>query len=104
MSHDAVGKQMDELWAKAREELLRAMDGAPPDSIISGTEWQVREIQQRLARECFQLMVQNKVDRLDQTPQGGFSPGKDPAATGPSQRGSTRTPRRDDQRRDPGHA
>lgn len=88
MSHDTVRKQMDELWSKAREELLGVMEGAPPDSIISGTEWQVREIQQRLARECFQLMVQSKVDRLDQTPPGAFSPGKHPAATGSSQRGS----------------
>ena len=89
MSHDAVRKQMDELWAKARDELLKVMEGAPPDSIISGTEWQVREIQQRLARECFQLMVQSKVDRLDQTPQGDFSPGKGSGATGPSKRGGT---------------
>jgi hypothetical protein len=82
MTQDAVRKQMDELWSKAREELLGVMEQAPPDNIISGTEWQVRQIQQQLARQCFQLMVQSKVDRLDQSPQGVFSPGKGSAATG----------------------
>jgi hypothetical protein len=88
MSQDAVREQMNVLWVKAREELLSAMEGAPPDSIISGTEWGVREIQQRLARDCFQVMVQSKVDRLDHAPQGAFSPGKDSGATGVAQRGS----------------
>lgn len=87
MSQDAVREQMNGLWVKAREELLRVMEGAPPDSIISGTEWEVREIQQRLARDCFQLMVQGKLDRLGQTPQGVFSPGKDSTPTGTAQRG-----------------
>lgn len=87
MKPDAVRQRMDELWAKAREELLRVMEGAPPDSIISGTEWQVREIQQRLARECFELMVQNKVDQLDQTPRGAFSPDRESGTAGPSRRG-----------------
>jgi hypothetical protein len=77
MSQDAVRKQMDEAWVKAREELLAAMQGAPPENIVSGTEWRVREIQQRLARECFQLMIQGKID---QTRQGAFSPAAGPAA------------------------
>ena len=94
MSQDAVRKEMDEAWAKAREELLAVMAGAPPDSIVSGTEWQVREIQQKLARECFQIMVQNK---LDSTLQGAFSPSKD-AGSAPGR--VAPAPDHHDQRRD----
>ena len=102
MSQDAVRRQMDEAWNKAREELLAVMKGAPQDSIISGTEWQVREIQQRLARECFQIMVQNKVDQMR---QGAFSPGEPPAssAAGPAADRGPRPPVHHDQRRDPDH-
>lgn len=95
MSQDAVRKQMDQAWAKAREELLAVMSGAPPTSIVSGTEWQVREIQQKLARECFQIMVQNK---LDQTVQGAFSP---TAGPGSAPGRVTPAPDHHDQRRDP---
>ena len=90
MTQDAIRKQMDGLWARAREELLGVMDKAEVGDIISGTEWEVRAIQQRLARQCFELMVQNRVDGLDQTPQGAFSPAGDGAAmAGPSQSRST---------------
>ena len=86
MAQDAIRRQMDGLWARAREELLGVMDKAEVGDIISGTEWEVRAIQQRLARQCFELMVQNRVDGLDQTPQGAFSPAGDGAAmAGPSQ-------------------
>jgi hypothetical protein len=88
MAQDAIRKQMDEAWAMAREELLGVMEKAPADNIISGTEWEVRAIQQGLAQRCFQLMVQSKVDRLDQSPTGVFSPGQAGAARGaPAQGG-----------------
>jgi hypothetical protein len=94
MSQDAVRKEMDEAWAKAREELLAVMAGAPPNSIISGTEWQVREIQQKLARECFQIMAQSK---LDSTLQGAFSP---TTGAGSASGRVAPTPDHHDQRRD----
>lgn len=75
MAQDAIRGRMNELWTEAREELLGRMDKAEAGDIISGTEWEVRRVCQRLARDCFQLMVQHKVDGLDQTPEGAFSPG-----------------------------
>jgi len=91
MSLDAIRKQLDAEWAKEREELVKVMEEAPDDSIIASTEWHVRAIHQALAQKCFQLMVQSKVDRLDQTPQGVFSPGGaigiDAARGAASQRG-----------------
>ncbi len=95
MSQDAVRKELDLAWAKAREELLAVMAGAPPSSIISGTEWQVREIQQKLARDCFQIMVQNK---LDSAGQGAFSPS---ARAGSAAGGVAPASDHHDQRRDP---
>jgi len=86
MAQDAIRKQMDQLWTKTREELLGVMDKAQVGNIISGTEWEVRAIQQRLAKECFELMVQSRVDGLDQTPNGVFSPtGNGIAVAGPAQ-------------------
>ena len=62
------------------------MNAAPADNIISGTEWEVRAIQQWLTQWCFQLMVQSKVHRLDQSPEGAFPPGGVGTAQGaPSQ-------------------
>lgn len=89
MSLDAIRKQLDAEWAKEREKLLKVMQEAPDNNIISGTEWEVRAIQQRLAQKCFELMVQSKVDHLQQSPKGAFSPGGVDAAEGAApQRGS----------------
>lgn len=88
MSLDAIRKQLDTEWAKERERLLSVMEAAPADNIISGTEWQVHAIHQALANRCFELMVQSKVDRLDQSPEGAFSPGGIGTTRGsPTQRG-----------------
>ena len=74
MAQDAIRGRMDDLWSKAREELLGVMDKAEAGTIISGTEWEVRRVYQRLARDCFELMVRGKGEGLDQTTGGAFFP------------------------------
>lgn len=99
MSQDAIRGRMDELWGKAREELPGVMDGAEVGDIISGTQWEVRRMHQQLARDCFQPMVRGRIEGLDQTPAGAFSPGGSPAAPGrPAKGGAARASDRHRQR------
>jgi hypothetical protein len=99
MAQDAIRGRMNELWSKAREELLGVMDRAEAGDIISGTEWEVRRVYQQLARDCFQLMVQSKVEKLDQTPGGAFSPcGVAAGPAGPEEGGPASAPGRHRQR------
>ena len=70
-----------ELQAKVDQALDRAMDAvaaAPDGQWISASEWVVREAFQDLTRDCFQAIVQARVD-ADPDPAvnaGSFSPGR----------------------------
>jgi hypothetical protein len=90
------------LRAKFDEAMDRAMDAveaAPDGRWIAGSEWAVRGAFQGLMRECFQEIVQAKVDSDPAAAAGSFPPGAGPghAAGGGAVQG--RAARRRAQRR-----
>jgi hypothetical protein len=71
------------LRAKVDAAPDRAMDAvaaAPDGQWIAGSEWVVREAFQGLMRECFQEIVQAKIDADPSASAGSFSPVRRPAA------------------------
>src|SRR5438309_236638 len=68
-----------ELHAKVDRALDRAMDAvaaAPDGQWINASEWVVREAFQELTRDCFQAIVQARVDADPAAnAAGSFSPG-----------------------------
>jgi hypothetical protein len=69
-----------ELAAKLDQALERAMDAveaAPDGQWISASEWVVREAFQELTRDCFQAMIQARVDAAAEPAANAaaFSPG-----------------------------
>jgi hypothetical protein len=69
-----------ELHAKVDRALDRAMDAvaaAPDGQWINASEWVVREAFQELTRDCFQAVVQARVDADPAANAAAFSPGRD---------------------------
>jgi hypothetical protein len=63
------------------DEALLAVQAAPDGRWLAGSEWQIRDIFQRLTTECFQSLVQFRLDTHPLTSQEAFSPcGRDGVA------------------------
>lgn len=59
----------------ALDEALNAVEAAPDGRWIVGSEWAVRGAFQGLMKECFQEIVQAKIDSDPAAAAGSFSPG-----------------------------
>ena|SRR5215204_2831826 len=80
----------------ALDKAMDAVQAAPDGQWIAGSEWAVRGAFQDLMRDCFQEIVQAKVDRDPAAAAGSFSPGARPGQGGAVQ---GRAARRRSQRR-----
>jgi len=75
MDKEVVERQLNELSQKAMREARSAVEQAPDGHWIAASEWQVRDIFQRLTRDCYQAMLQAKADAHWAADQAVFSPG-----------------------------
>jgi len=66
----------------ALDQAMDAVAAAPDGRWIAGSEWAVRGAFQELMRECFQEIVQAKVDADPAASAGSFSPGARPGHGG----------------------
>jgi len=57
------------------DEALKAVDSAPDGHWIAASEWEVRDIFQKLTADCFGQMIQERIDRLPSASQSAFFPG-----------------------------
>lgn len=71
MDRDALKRSLKEQFDQSLEKALDAVEQAPDGRWIAASEWQVREIFQKLMSECYQTMLQAK---MDAAPQAAFSP------------------------------
>src|SRR5437763_4921443 len=75
MDKDVLQSRLNELCQQAMSEARAAVDQAPDGHWIAASEWQVRDIFQRLTRDCYQAMLQAKADAHWAADQAVFSPG-----------------------------
>ena len=73
MDRDALKRSLKEQFEQSLEKALDAVERAPDGRWIAASEWQVREIFQKLMSECYQTMLQAK---MDAAPQAAFSPSR----------------------------
>ncbi len=98
MDKEVLKVRLTERFQQSLNEALRAVDEAPDGQWIAASEWEVRDIFQKLTAECFGQMIQGRVDRLPSESQAAFSPdGRVDAASG---QGKSRRARVDRGRRD----
>ena len=59
---------------KMADESLAAMDQAPANNIIGGSEWGVQEAVMKAKQRIFERLVQAKVRQIDASERASFSP------------------------------
>jgi hypothetical protein len=75
MDKEVLERQLNELCQNAMSEARAAVEQAPDGQWISASEWQVRDIFQRLTRDCYQAMLQARADAHPTAKQAAFSRG-----------------------------
>lgn len=76
MDKEVLDRRLDELCQKALSEARAAVDQAPDGQWIAASEWQVRDVFQKLTRDCYQAMLQAKADAHPAASEAAFSPGR----------------------------
>ena len=82
MDRQALRRQLRSKLDSVLERAMDAVEAAPDGRWIAGSEWAVRGAFQELMRECFQEIVQAKVDADPAASAGSFSPGARPGHGG----------------------
>lgn len=71
MDKEVLKRRLTERFEKSLADALAAVEAAPDGQWIAASEWQVREVFQRLTAECYQEMVQGRIDAAS---RAAFSP------------------------------
>ena len=83
MDRQALRRRLRGKFEEALDKAVDAVEAAPDGHWVAGSEWAVRGAFQELMRECFQELVQARVDADPAAPApapaGSFSPGARPA-------------------------
>jgi hypothetical protein len=75
MDRQRLKRQLRPKVEAALEKAIEAVQAAPDGQWIAASEWAVRGAFQELMRECFQEIVQAKLDADPCVSAGSFSPG-----------------------------
>ena len=98
MDKEVLKRQLTERLQQSLDSAIKAVDEAPDGQWIAGSEWEVRDIFQKLTADCFGQMIQHRMDHLPSASQAAFSPGagsKTVAEQGQSPRMGAHRRRRD---------
>ena|SRR5688572_6970658 len=82
MDRRALKRKLRAKFESRLDEAMDAVESAPDGRWIAGSEWAVRDAFVGLMRECFQELVQAKLDRDPAALAGSFSPGARPGRDG----------------------
>jgi hypothetical protein len=65
MDREALKRELTEQFQLSLDQAMEAVEQAPDGRWIAASEWQVREVFQRLMAESFQRILQAKLDAAD---------------------------------------
>ena len=74
MDKEVLKRQLTERFQQSLDSALKAVDDAPDGKWIAASEWEVRDIFQKLTSDCFGQMIQRRIDHLPSASQAAFSP------------------------------
>src|SRR5437879_8019106 len=74
MDKDVLKRRLTERFQQSLDSALKAVDEAPDGQWIAASEWEVRDIFQKLTADCFGEMIQRRIDQLPSASQAAFSP------------------------------
>lgn len=76
MDKDVLKKRLMASCEAHLDKAMAAVESAPDGQWIAASEWAVREAFQDLMRDCFQDMVQSRVNAEPSAKQAAFSPSR----------------------------
>jgi len=84
MDRDKLKRELTEQFQQSLDQAIEAVERAPDGQWIAASEWDIREIFQKLMADSFQKLLQAKLNAAD---QAAFSPsGQAVAKQGPARR------------------
>jgi hypothetical protein len=72
MDRDALKRELTEQFHQSLDQAMDAVERAPDGAWISASEWEIRELFQKLTAQAFERILQAKLDAAEQ--RGAFSP------------------------------
>jgi hypothetical protein len=75
MDREVLSDRLDGLFQEALAKAMELVEKAPDGQWIAATEWPVREVFLDLARQCYQEMLQARIDSTPAASRPPFSPG-----------------------------
>lgn len=78
MDKDVLKQELMARAAVAADQAMAAVEQAPEGQWIAGSEWQIREIYQRLMSESFGEILQSRIDAHPAAKLAAFSPSGQP--------------------------
>jgi hypothetical protein len=93
MNREVLKKQLRERFEHALNRMIGAVEQAPDGRWIAASEWEVRQAGQDLTRDCYQAILQARVEQTPAATEPSFSPSTGPS-TGdvPAQQGKPKGP------------
>lgn len=82
MDRQALRRKLRGKVEQALDKAMDAVESAADGRWVAGSEWAVRGAFQDLMRECFQEIVQARIDADPAAAAGSFSPGARPGRGG----------------------
>ena len=74
MDTEVLKQKLRAQFERRMEEALSAVQKAPDGQWIAASEWEIRDIFQKLTAECFQDLVQARLESHPLASQEAFSP------------------------------
>ena len=88
MDRDALKRELTQHFQQSLDQAMDAVEQAPDGAWISASEWQIRELFQKLTAQAYERILQAKLDAAEKS--GAFSPS---AEVGDAGQGKTRAQR-----------
>jgi hypothetical protein len=79
MDREALKRELTDQFHQSLEQAMDAVQRAPDGAWISASEWEVREVFQKLTAQAFERILQA---RLDAAKPAAFSPSRPSQAAG----------------------
>lgn len=92
MDREALKRELTEQFQQSLDQAMDAVQRAPDGAWIAASEWEVREVFQKLTAQAFERILQAKMDCVVVNP-AAFSPGRRNKTTEQGKPGAERAER-----------
>ena len=86
MDRDALKRELTEQFQQSLDQAMDTVEQAPDGAWISASEWEIRELFQKLTAQAYERILQAKLDAAEKE-RGDFSPSEPDTGQGKARDG-----------------